>query len=121
MPINFPPSETKRVHGVVIAGGAYKACQNYTNDDSGSFLILPLLKGEMHVDFEVDGFMPFSIGDANPNGMFIHVFDDVSIKMLLEHLDTISDFTRYLNKRAAYIRSGKLLMAHGKRSCWGAI
>jgi hypothetical protein len=46
--------------------------------------------------------------------MFIHVFDDVSIKRVLEHLNTISDFARYLTKRAEYLRSDKLLIAHGE-------
>jgi hypothetical protein len=46
--------------------------------------------------------------------MFIHVFDDVSIKRVLEHLNTITDFTQYLNKRAQYLRSGRLLLAHGE-------
>ncbi|MDB5602043.1 MAG: hypothetical protein JWN71_4087 [Xanthobacteraceae bacterium] len=114
MPIDFPPVETRRVHGVVVAGGAYKACQDYTKDDSGSFMVLPHIKGDMHTDTKVDGFTPFVIGDPNPDGIFIHVFDDRTIKLLLSHLNTMTDFTRYLNKRAEYIRSGKLFMAHGE-------
>jgi hypothetical protein len=119
LPISLPADDEKRVHGIVVAGGAYKACQNYTKDDSGSFMIAPFLKGDMHVDFTIPGFLPFSIGDPHPDGMFIHVFDDVSIKTVLRHLDTISDFTRYLNKRAAYIRSGQLIMAHGEEELLG--
>ena len=65
------------------------------------------------------GRMPFAIGDLNPGGMFIHAFDDVSIRMLLTHLNTISDFTQYLNKRAEYLRSGQLFMAHGEEELLG--
>jgi hypothetical protein len=84
------------------------------NEESGSFMIVPALKG-LDAGFPLKpGLMPFCIGDVNPGGMFIHVFDDVSIRRVLEHLNTISDFTRYLNKRAAYLWSGKLAMAHGE-------
>lgn len=115
LPIAFPPQTTRRVHGVVIATGATNAIKAHYNDDSGSFLIMPMLKGRMHVDdFNKPGFLPFAIGDANPDGLFIHVFDEVTIKRLIEHLDTISDFTAYLNERASYLRSEKLLLAHGE-------
>jgi hypothetical protein len=114
LPIELPPPETKRVHGVVVATGAHRAIQEAMNDDSGSFMIQPSLKGRDAIDFNLPGFMPFCIGDVNPGGMFIHVFDDIAIRRVLEHLNTISDFTEYLNKRAAYLRTDKLLLAHGE-------
>src|SRR5258708_39863263 len=46
--------------------------------------------------------------------MVIPVLDDVAIKRVLEHLNTITDFTRYLNKRAEYLRTDKLFLAHGE-------
>ncbi|WP_049803035.1 hypothetical protein [Bradyrhizobium japonicum] len=114
LPIQLPPVETRRVHGVVVAKGAHNAIQKIMNDDSGSFMIMPSLKGQDAINFNQPGFMPFCLGDVNPGGMFIHVFDDVAIKRVLEHLNTITDFTRYLNKRAAYLRSDKLALAHGE-------
>ena len=82
-------------------------------------MILPRLKGGQHTDFTTPGFLPFSIGDPNPDGMFIHVFDNESIQRVLTQLDTITDFTTYLNKRATYLRSGQLLMAHGEEELLG--
>ncbi|GLH76593.1 preprotein translocase SecA chain [Bradyrhizobium sp. SSBR45G] len=114
LPIDLPPVETRRTHGVVVATGAHRAIQDALNDDSGSFMIMPSLKGQEAIDFSQPGYMPFCVGDVNPGGMFIHVFDNVGIKRVLEHLNTITDFTRYLNKRAEYIRSGKLFMCHGE-------
>ncbi len=113
LPIELP-LETRRVHGVVIATGAHKAVQIILKDDSGSFIVAPMLKGRDCLDFDQPHFIPFCVGDVNPDGMFIHVFDDVAIRRVLEHLNTISDFTRYLNKRAEYLRSGKLFVAHGE-------
>jgi hypothetical protein len=114
LPIELPPTATRRTHGVVVASGAYKAVQTHHHDDSGSFIISPSMKGDAHLDVKAGGYVPFSIGDVNPDGMFIHVFDEVSMKRVLTHLDTISDFTEYLNKRAIYLRSNRLLMAHGE-------
>jgi len=114
LPIELPPLDTRRVHGVVVATGAHKAIQDVMNDDSGSFMIQPSLKGRDSIDFSLPGSMPFCLGDVNPGGMFIHVFDDVAIKRVLEHLNTIADFTRYLNKRAEYLRTEKLFLAHGE-------
>ncbi|MGJ4970928.1 hypothetical protein ACQR1N_19890 [Bradyrhizobium sp. HKCCYLRH1073] len=118
-PISLPPVETRRVHGVIIASGCHKVIQEQLQDESGSFLIMPMLKGAQHMDPNTEGYLPFGIGDVNPDGMFIHVFDDVSIKRILEHLDTVSDFTEYLNKRATYLRSGMLLIAHGEEEMLG--
>jgi hypothetical protein len=114
LPIEFPPLDKRRVHGVVVATGATTAVKTHHKDDSGSFLIIPRFKGRMAVDFAQPAFLPFAIGDANPDGLFIHVFDDLSIRRLLEHLDTISDFTAYLNARARYLRTDSLALAHGE-------
>jgi hypothetical protein len=114
LPIDLPLRDKRRVHGVVVATGAHQAIQTHMRDDSGSFMIMPMLKGDDAIDFSRGGFVPFCVGDVNPDGLFIHVFDDVSIKRVLTHLDTISDFTQYLNKRALYLRSDALLVAHGE-------
>jgi hypothetical protein len=114
LPIDLPPAATRRVHGVVVATGAHKAIQKILDDRSGSFVIMPALKGRDAIDFSRRGFMPFAVGDVNPDRSFVHVFDDVGIKRVLEHLNTISDFTGYLNKRAEYIRLNRFWMAHGE-------
>ncbi|WLC16641.1 hypothetical protein [Bradyrhizobium diazoefficiens] len=114
LPIDLPPRATRRVHGVVVATGAHRSIQKILDDRSGSFVIMPALKGRDAIDFSREGFMPFAIGDVNPGRLFVHVFDDVGIKRVLEHLNTISDFAGYLKKRADYIRSNSFWMAHGE-------
>lgn len=81
---------------------------------SGSLAIKPALKGDAHISANTPHHEPFAIGDADPNGPFLHVFDEVSLKILLEELDTISDFTAYLEQKAALIRSGRLRWAAGE-------
>jgi hypothetical protein len=56
----------------------------------------------------------FCIGEVNDGKDFIHVLDDVTLDIVLSELDTISDMTRYLDKKEKFIRSGALAMADGE-------
>lgn len=49
-----------------------------------------------------------------PDGAFIHVLDDATLDILLGELDTIIDFTAYLNKKEDFIRSSRLVFAGGE-------
>jgi hypothetical protein len=39
--------------------------------------------------------MPFGIGDVDPDGPFIHVFNDQALDLVMSELDTLVDFTEY--------------------------
>ena len=54
------------------------------------------------------------IGDINPAKGFVHVLDDISLDVVLGHLDTTADFIAYLTKKEAFFRSGKLALAAGE-------
>ena len=45
----------------------------------------------------------------------MHVMDDVTLDIVLGELDTVLDFTDYLGKKAAFIRSGLLRTAVGEQ------
>ncbi|PVE49931.1 hypothetical protein [Rhizobium rhizogenes] len=89
--------------------GAEAAASKYFNDPDGTFLILPHLRGSDHVNFQSELHRPFSIGDVDPAGPFIHVFNTIALGVVMRELDTITDFTRYLAARASLIRSSTLL------------
>ncbi|WP_133471776.1 SEC-C metal-binding domain-containing protein [Paraglaciecola marina] len=57
---------------------------------------------------------PFIIGDLNPSKSFVHVLDEVSLDLLLNELDTISDFTTYLKEKELAIRDGFLQQTAGE-------
>ena len=105
LPIELPPVERRRIHGIVIAVGATEACKNYFNDPAGMFMISSEQRGEDH------NYQPFLIGDIDPNGPFVHVFDRPGTDLLLKLLDTITDFTIYLERRARAIRGGRIISA----------
>jgi hypothetical protein len=79
LPIDLPSNGTKRVHGVVVARGAFSACQDYTKDDRGSFMILPHLKGKIMSIFPLLTSCPSQLGTRIPTGC-LHIFYDESIQ-----------------------------------------
>lgn len=113
-PIPIPPASTRKIHGVVIALGAHDACSQFFAGDRGSFLIHPSLIGDSHADPRSPDYSPFTIGDIEPAGSFIHVMNDITLDIVMRELDTITDFTDYLERKAAFARSGHLGMAAGE-------
>lgn len=113
-PLNFPAPSTRRLHRIVVARGAKEAGRRYFEGGLGTFIVKPSIKGLSHLDTAAAGYQPFAIGDIDPEGDFIHVFDEVSLDIVLRELDTVTDFTEYLDKRAAFLRSGNLEIAHGE-------
>ena len=105
LPLELPPIDHRRVHGICVAFGAEAACREHFEDDDGTFLVYPHMKGNQHIDFDVDDHLPFAVGDVNPGGPFVHVFDQSSLEIVMRELDTISDFTEYLNAREPLIRN----------------
>jgi hypothetical protein len=94
--------------------GANEACSKFYSDKSGTFPVTPSVKGIDHVSADPCVRPPFGIGDVNPHGSFVHVFDDHALDILTRELDTISDFTSYLTRRERFIRSGHLALAVGE-------
>lgn len=114
LPIPLAPPETRKIYGVIVALGAHEACSKFFGGDAGSFLIAPRLVGDAHADPDAPGYSPFAIGDVDPEGSFIHVVNDVTMDVVLRELDTITDFTEYLDRKTAFVRSGQLGTAAGE-------
>lgn len=116
LPLSFPPLERRRVHRIVVANGAAAACRTFFAGGTGSLVIMPELKGQDHVAMASGNasHFPFAIGDIDPERDFVHVLDEATLGVVLGELDTITDLTRYLDRRAEFIRSGNLALAHGE-------
>ncbi len=111
VPLEIPPLERHRVHGICVALGAERAASAYFQDPDGTFMIFPHLKGDNHVDFRKESHHPFAIGDVDPDGPFVHVFNQLTLGLVMKELDTITDFTAYLTAREELIRSGRLMVS----------
>lgn len=119
LPIELPPVDRRRFHGIIIALGANRACANYFSEGSGTLMMVPHIKGAEHTNTDRPDFQPFTIGDVNPDGSFVHVFDDQALDLVMQELDTVADFKRYLVCRERIIRSGQLIVAPGEEELLG--
>jgi hypothetical protein len=114
LPIKIPPKDTRKIHGVVVAHGAHEACSRFFEGDRGSFMVRPSLQGDAHMNPSSADFSPFTVGDVEPSGSFIHVLNEVTLGILMKELDTITDFVDYLEHKAVFARSGHLSHAAGE-------
>lgn len=106
-PIALPDPSKSIFHRVVVAHGAAERCKKELGG-SGSLMIVPAIVGsDQHT-------VPFAIGQIDPKKGYVHVFDDTTLDIILEVLDTVSDFVEYLNKKEELINTGKLMMATGE-------
>ena len=115
-PIDLPPENVRQVHRVVVANGSARPCQKHTRSSSGSLVIRPNVKGESHWTDRIGEPEPFVIGDVDPDGSYVHVFNEAALDIVMHELDTVTDFTGYLAKKAAFVRSGNLLEAQGEEN-----
>lgn len=114
LPVPLPGKADRITHLVAVVSGAEGACRRYFSDPRGSLMIVPGLKGATHVDTTRDDFRPFLVGDVNPGGTFVHVFDSIGLEFVMSELDTVADITAYLGARAKFLRSGKISLAAGE-------
>lgn len=116
LPVSVPIQGSIRFHLVAVTRGSRDAALAYNGGDGlGSF--------ELNSAIESDGHFqtPFAIGLPEPDKHFIHVFDEVSIDILLGELDTAADLLEYLKKREALLgRRGTRVAAYGEEELLAA-
>ena len=112
-PITLPDPTTATFHRVLVAHGVSKPCMKALGG-SGSLMIAPRVIGSMHTKSDEGGCQPFTIGQIDPKKGYVHVFDDTSLNIVMETLDTITDFVMYLTKKERFIQSGQLVWAAGE-------
>ncbi len=63
------------------------------------------------VAFGSKGKVPFQMGDFGKG--FVHIFDELSLDRVMNELDTITDFTRYLRDKENVLNSGNSITITG--------
>ena len=104
LPISLPTRESAVFHRIVVAHGASKRCQRELGG-SGSLMVLPAAKGDEH---------PFTIGRVDHSPGYVHVLDDTTLPLVLDTLNTITDFVTYLEKKESVIERGTVVSAAGE-------
>ncbi len=100
IPIQIPAASEMRVHRIVVALGA-TARHALHSGQEGALLLNPAVDGDAQ---------PFAVGQIDPRG-FVHVYDDVSLDIVLQELDTAPDFISYLEKKERLLLSRQLVGA----------
>lgn len=121
IPFPYPLAniETVKFHRIVVAHGSSKRCQQ-TLGGSGSLMVNPNIVGQDHYNSKSCRVLPFTIGRIDDEKGFIHVLDDFNLDVILQTLDTITDFTNYLDKKQSFFESGKLGRAAGEEDLLAA-
>lgn len=94
MPIKLPTTVDRRIHLVAVTRGSSAHAQtHWGGGSSGSLFIDTTLVGDNHKNH------PFCVGWVLPNKRLVHVLDETTLDIILNELDTISDFVTYLTKK----------------------
>ena len=113
LPIDLPAACSLIFHRVVVAHGISKICKEKLGG-SGSLVLCPSICDDMHVKTKEHDGTPFQIGQIDKNNGYIHVLDDTSLEIIMQTLDTVSDFVQYLSKKEELINSDRLIFAAGE-------
>ena len=101
-PLDIPSPDVAKYHLIVVAHGSEDRCI-VEFGGSGSLMLISSL-GQMGSVDELSS-TPFVIGDLDKNRTYIHVLTEATLDILLQTLDTISDFVWYLDKKEKFIRN----------------
>jgi len=97
IPFKIEITKDTKFHLVAVAHGASERCKEFFSGGDGGLCINNQIVENMHTGADCK---PFFIGRILADEQnFIHVFDDASYINILQELDTIQDFLRYLEAR----------------------
>lgn len=95
LPIPLPRPERLRVHRICVVTGAADRCRTGIGQSS------------LAIDLNViDDGKPFTLGRVHGIGGWLHVFDGVTLNLLLDELSTVSDFVEYLDAKSKLFDGG---------------
>jgi hypothetical protein len=98
LPLVMPPTDSLRIHRIAVALGARERCRQFFGGGSGSLMTWSTL--------EENELRPFTLGkEVCGERFFVHVFDEVTLPIVMRERDTIADFCHYLRKKEELFRS----------------
>lgn len=106
-PFELPSIADARFHLIVVAHDGSRRCKEVYGGN-GSLMIAT------HVQGINEHTTPFYIGDLDKSKSYIHVLDDTTLNIIVNKLDTISDFVSYLAKKEQRLRSTPYILTTGE-------
>lgn len=104
------------IHLIAITKNTLEPAKKYFDNikfgSTGTLAYSYALKGDISEN-------PFFICDIDHKKTFVHVFDEISIKLVMNELNTISDFINYLEVKEKLIRNNGLNFVYGEEDLLG--
>ncbi|WP_323155416.1 hypothetical protein [Pseudomonas alvandae] len=97
LPVKIPDISTVRFHLVAVTRGSAEACARHFPGSVGSHMIQTGLDHNAYAD------LPFTTGPLDPSKEFVHVFDEISLEVLMHEMSTVKDFVDYLGARKVFL------------------
>lgn len=97
LPVKLPLPASARYHLVAATRGSLDACAKHHPGSMGTLHIKTNVEGRAHWQ------TPFTVGVLDRSKPFVHVFDEFSLEVVLDELDTATDFVGYLRAREKFL------------------
>lgn len=97
LPVQIPDISKVRFHLVAVTRGSAEACAKHFPGSFGSHMIHTGLHHNTYAD------LPFTTGPLDPSKEFVHIFDEISLEVLMHEMSTVKDFVDYLGARKAFM------------------
>ena len=110
-PLIIPSPESAKYHLIVVAHGSEDRCK--AEFGGRGSLMLNSSPGQIGNTDELSS-TPFMVGDLDPGRTFIHILTESTLDILLQTLDTISDFVWYLEKKEILFRTMTAVFVPGE-------
>jgi len=110
-PLDIPSQESTKYHLIIVAHGSKDRCIAEVGG-SGSLMLASSLG--QHGDTDELSSTPFMVGDLDKTKAFIHILTESTLNILLQTLDTISDFIWYLEKKEKFFRTMMSVIVPGE-------
>lgn len=106
-PFPLPVPKTATVHKIIVAHGAADACKRASSDNVYGSLAISY--SDLEIPFPEHPFF-LHLDRGSP----VHVFDTANLHIVLGELDTVTDFTRYLEEKVRAIMQFQMLSYCGE-------
>lgn len=97
LPVALPPADCARYHLVAVTRGSREACIKAFPGSFGTLQINTEIAGSAHDK------APFTVGILDHSKHFVHVLDEFSLEVVMDEMDTITDFLAYLKAREGFL------------------
>ncbi|MEQ4338748.1 hypothetical protein ABNM62_09715 [Pseudomonas syringae] len=97
LPVQIPDISRVRFHLVAVTRGSAEACTKHFSGSVGSHMI------QTGLDLNAYAELPFTTGPLDPGREFVHIFDEISLEVLMYEMSTVKDFIDYLGARKVFL------------------